>query len=66
MPDPGYGPNGQRLEVGGRIAFEAQSPPLVFTAGDDRHGVYPLGIRVIPFIDQDDDESQPFVYLGGV
>jgi len=66
MPDPGYGPNGQRLEVAGRISFEAQSPPLVYTPGYDRHGIYPLGRRPTPFIDQNDDESQPFVYLGGV
>ena len=65
MSDPGYGPNGQRLEVPGLIPWSANSPPVVMTIGDDRWNIWALGRISIPAINQEDDEASTFIYLGG-
>lgn len=65
MPDPGYGPNGERLVVSGRLALSAQGPILTIPEGEDVWTIYPLGVVPPPFIDQDDDTSPVFNYLGG-
>lgn len=66
MPDPGYGPNGQRLTVSGRIAFEANGPILSINSGDDVWTIYALGVTTIPFMSQSDDEVIAHNYIGGV
>lgn len=64
--DPGYGPNGERLSVTGRVSWRANAPPKVIPAGDDQWGIYALGLNPLPAIDQNDDEVFSSIYLGGV
>lgn len=66
MSDPGYGPNGERIDVSGRLSLSAQGPILVIPEGYDVWTIYPLGVVPIPYIDQDDDTSPTFNYIGGV
>lgn len=66
MPDPGYGPNGERLDASGLVSWQAAAPPVPVNEADDYYGIYPLGVVVIPFIDQDDDDAWESIYLGGV
>lgn len=66
MPDPGYGPNGERLDPSGAISWSANAPPVVTLPQDAFQFIRPLGVQTIPFIDQDDDEAFRFIYLGGV
>lgn len=66
MPDPGYGPNGERLVVAGRLDLSSQGPILVVSEGYDVWTIQPLGLVPIPYIDQDDDASLVFNYIGGV
>lgn len=66
MADPGYGPNGTRRDVSGRIAFDANAPPITINPGDDVWTIEPLGLTTFPFINQLDDEAHSFIYLGGV
>ncbi len=66
MPDPGYGPNGERRDVVGPISWEANGPPQVIPAGDDVWLFFPLAVIPLPFIDQDDNEVWSHIYLGGV
>lgn len=65
MPDPGYGPNGERSDPVGLVSWQANAPPSVVTEGDDIWLFYALGETTIPFIDQDDDEGWKGVYPGG-
>lgn len=66
MADPGYGPNGERVDVSGRLTLLAQGPILTIPEAEDVWTIYPLGVVPIPFVDQDDDTSPVFNYLGGV
>lgn len=66
MPDPGYGPNGQRLVVSGLQSLAAQGPILTIPSGEDVWTIRPLGVSSIPFISQSDDEVFSHIYLGGV
>lgn len=66
MPDPGYGPNGERLDPSGAITWQANAPPISVNEGDDVWTIYPLGLIPLPYIDQDDDEVWSGVYLGGL
>lgn len=65
-PDPGYGPNGERLDPSGLVVWQANPPPEHEPTVDDVHIYYALGEREVPFIDQNDDEGWPGFYIGGV
>lgn len=65
MPDPGYGPNGERLDASGAISWQANGPPQ-HIPDDNFWMVFPLGELTIPYIDQDDDQVWKSIYLGGV
>lgn len=66
QPDPGYGPNGERIDGVGLIAWSANPPPESYTPVDDIWLYFALGESTIPWISQSDDEGWPSVYLGGV
>lgn len=66
MPDPGYGPNGERVDPTGRVVWQANSPPERVTTDRALRTISALGLRTIPYIDQSDDEAWLAVYLGGV
>lgn len=55
--DPGYGPNGERLDPPGAVVWSAAGPPQIIPEVDDRHGLYAYGLRPLPFIDQNDDDA---------
>ena len=65
MADPGYGPNGERVDPSGAISWQANAPPTPVTAGYDIYGFYPLGVVPIPYVDQNDFEALKHIYLGG-
>lgn len=66
VTDPGYGPNGERVDPSGLVSWQANPPPVHVAAMDDVWTIYPLGFTFVPYIDQDDDEVFEAVYLGGV
>jgi len=66
VADPGYGPNGERIDVVGRLSLNSQGPILTIPEAEDVWTIYPLGVVPIPFIDQDDDTSPVFNHIGGV
>jgi len=66
MADPGYGPNGERVDPAGRVAWQANSPPVLVEADLKLHTVSALGLRTLPFVDQEQDEAWSSVYLGGI
>ena len=65
MADPGYGPNGERLDPVGLVSWQAQAPPVDLTAGYDIYYLQPWGVAVAPFLVQADEEAWSNVYLGG-
>lgn len=67
MADPGYGPNGERIDPLGVVSWKAQGPPQIRPVWSDRHEPVALGLQTIPFIDQDDEDvwaqAGPFMVL---
>lgn len=64
--DPGYGPNGERIDPAGLVVWNANPPPEVWPPVDDVWIYFALGETTVPFIDQNDDEGAVGFYLGGV
>lgn len=62
MTDPGYGKNGEVVPSTGIVSWQANAPPIPVTEGYDIQRFFPLGVRVIPFIDQNDDETWKHLY----
>lgn len=65
MPDPGYGPNGERVDPSGLVSWQANAPPKVIPEGFDHWWIFPLALNPLPWIDQNDDEAWQSIYLGG-
>lgn len=65
MPDPGYGPNGERLDPTGLISWQSNAPPVPVVEGDDQWVIYAIGMTYLPAISLTDDESWKSVYPGG-
>jgi hypothetical protein len=65
MADPGYGPNGERLDASGLTTWEANAPPLFVGDYFDIWHIQPLGVVALPYLDQDDDEVWGSIYPGG-
>lgn len=65
MPDPGYGPNGERLDSIGRVLFEANAPPRLVLEAFEQWHIRALGFTSVPFLAQADQEVFDHVYPGG-
>lgn len=65
MPDPGYSPNGERIDPTGAVVWQANSPPEIISEGFDIWLWFEVGVTTIPAISQTDDEPWQHVYLGG-
>ena len=62
--DPGYGPNGERLDPSGAISWAAAADPRPATQGWEFWMTFPLGLITIPFSSQTDDNVWSGKYLG--
>lgn len=65
MPDPGYGPNGERHDPTGRVSWLANAPPEVIPSGDEYLIGWVIGASTIPPIAPLDDEVWAFQYPQG-
>lgn len=66
MDSYGYISTGERLMPAGAAVWTENQPPIPVDPGGDRYMIYSLGVRTVPWIDQDDDERWKYIYLGGV
>ena len=57
MADPGYGANGERTDAAGLVTWAIQAPPIPYLPGQDYYLVYALGVRSVPWVDQNDHEA---------
>jgi hypothetical protein len=65
MADPGYGPNGERIDGVGRIQFEANAPPRLVEDEFEQWHIRGLGLTSVPFVSQTDEEVYNRIYPGG-